>query len=62
MHTIVRDSEDELELDVYYTRHSTEFRRIRLGVTYADSEDADDWRVYLQFTNFFGTHAHGLNW
>ncbi len=51
------------ELDAYYTRHFTEYRRIRLGVTLADSDESgDDVRVYLQFTGMFGSHAHGLNW
>jgi hypothetical protein len=54
--------EDASELDLYYTRHLTEFRRLRLGVTVGDGEQGDFTRVYVQFTNWFGNHAHGLNW
>jgi hypothetical protein len=51
------------ELDLYYTRKFTEFRRVRLGVTLTESDESgDDFRVYLQFTGIFGSHAHGLNW
>ncbi|MEW6073674.1 MAG: hypothetical protein AB1726_13910 [Planctomycetota bacterium] len=51
------------ELDLYATHHFTEFRRLRLGVTLADSDESgSETRVYLQFTNFFGSHAHGINW
>ena len=54
---------DVSELDFYVTHHFTELRRLRLGVTLADSDlDGDSTRVYLQFTNFFGNHAHALNW
>jgi hypothetical protein len=56
-------SADASELDLYYTHYSTEYRRIRFGVTRASSDlDGDETRVYVQFTNFFGSHAHGLNW
>ncbi len=51
------------ELDFYFTRHLTEMRRLRFGVTVAESElESDSVRFYVQFTNFFGNHAHGLNW
>lgn len=51
------------ELDFYVSHHFTELRRIRLGLTLIDSDlDGDSSRVYLQFTNFFGNHAHALNW
>lgn len=54
---------DSSELDFYYTRHLTELRRLRFGVTVADSDlESDSVRFYVQFTNFFGNHAHGLNW
>jgi hypothetical protein len=55
--------DDELtEIEGYYTRHFTEYRRIRLGAVFGDGEIDDDWRFYVQFTSFFGNHAHGLNW
>jgi len=54
-------TEDASELDLYYTRHLTEFRRLRFGVTLGDGVEADT-RAYIQFTNYFGSHAHGLNW
>jgi len=51
------------EFDLYYTRMLNEFRRLRLGVTLGDSDlDGDLFRVYLQFTAFFGTHAHDNKW
>lgn len=53
--------EDASELDLYTTRHLTEFRRLRFGVTLGDGVEADT-RAYVQFTNFFGSHAHGINW
>ncbi len=53
----------ESELDFYYTRHLTELRRLRFGVTAANSDlEGDSVRAYVQFTNFFGNHSHGLNW
>jgi hypothetical protein len=56
--------EDAAELDLYYTWHMTEYRRLRFGVTLAESDfdEADFARGYVQFTNFFGSHAHGINW
>ena len=51
------------ELDLYWTHHFTHLRRLRLGVTLIDDEEhGDDARAYLQFTNIFGTHTHGINW
>jgi len=50
------------EVDVYYTMHLTELRRLRFGVTMSDGDNGDSTRVYVQFTNFFGNHAHGANW
>jgi hypothetical protein len=51
------------ELDLYTTWHLTEFRRLRLGTVFADSDEGgESARVYLQFTAFFGSHAHGLEW
>lgn len=50
------------ELDIHYTRNLTEFRRLRFGVVTGTGEDGDFDQVYVQFTNFFGSHAHGLNW
>ena len=52
---------DASELDFYYTHHLTEYRRVRVGVTLGDGLD-DETRAYVQFTNFFGSHAHGINW
>ena len=54
---------DLSELDLYYTHHFTEFRRLRLGTTLADVDaGGDSFRVYVQFTGFLGAHSHGLNW
>lgn len=52
------------EVDLYFTHHFTEVRRLRFGVTVGDDvEGVDDVvRAYVQFTTWFGTHAHGLNW
>ena len=55
-------NEDASEFDVYYTHHLTEFRRVRFGVTLGDVAGEDFVRGYVQFTNFFGSHAHGVNW
>lgn len=55
-------SADATELDLYYTLHFTEFRRLRFGVTLADEDGDQVARAYVQFTNFFGNHSHGLNW
>ena len=53
----------ESELDLYVTRRSTSFRRLRLGVTLAESDVAgDSTRVFVQFTNIFGAISHGINW
>ena len=30
--------------------------------SWRNHESIDDARAYVQFTNFFGSHAHGLNW
>lgn len=53
--------ETESELDFYFTHDLTEFRRLRFGVTIAEG-DEDSTRAYVQFTNYFGSHAHGINW
>ena len=53
---------DTTELDIYWTKNLTEYRRLRLGVTFGDMDGEDSTRIYLQFTNFFGNHSHGLNW
>ncbi|MDP6519670.1 MAG: hypothetical protein QF599_08290 [Planctomycetota bacterium] len=53
---------DTTELDLYWTRHLTEYRRLRLGATFADEAGEDSNRIYLQFTNYFGNHSHGLAW
>ena len=51
------------EYDAYYTWHLTELSRLRFGLTFADVEDGDDAiRFAIQFTNFLGVHAHGVNW
>ena len=61
--TVEDTDENAYELDAYYTHHFTDFRRLRLGATYGDSDADDDFlRVYLQLTLFFGSHSHGLNW
>lgn len=50
------------ELDIHYTRNLTEFRRLRFGVVTGTGEDGDFDQFYVQFTSFFGLHAHGVNW
>jgi len=55
-------SADASEIDLYYTRHFTEYRRLRFGVTIGEDDGEDANSVYVQFTSFFGNHAHGLNW
>ena len=56
-----RPSADASEVDFYWTHHFTEFRRLRFGTTLGNGVE-DDARVYVQFTSFFGSHAHGVNW
>ncbi len=53
---------DASELDLYYTHNLTEFRRLRFGVTVGEEGGVDSTRAYVQFTNYFGNHFHGLNW
>ena len=52
------------EVDLYFTHHFTEMRRLRFGLTLGDDVDGVEEfaRAYVQFTAYFGTHAHGLNW
>ena len=51
------------EYDVYYTRYLTEFQRLRFAVTAADIDAGDDEvRFTIQYTNYIGPHAHGINW
>jgi hypothetical protein len=50
------------ELDLYYTRNLSEFGRLRLAFTLGDDgEGGDSRRVVLQYTNYIGAHAHGVN-
>ncbi|MFT5288749.1 MAG: hypothetical protein ACI82F_000806 [Planctomycetota bacterium] len=54
---------EQSEITAYYTRQLTEYSRLRLGVTQTDLDDGDDFTAFtVQFTNFFGSHAHGVNW
>lgn len=53
---------DRLEAEVYWTHHFAEWRRLRVGTIWSDTGGEEDWRFYVQFTNFYGSHAHGLNW
>ena len=54
---------DEAELEVYYSWHLTEFRRLRFAVLHNESDDHDDsTRFVVQFTNWIGPHAHSFNW
>jgi len=51
------------EVDVYFTRLLTELRRIRVGATFADSDEfGEEVRAYVQFTAILGSHSHGLDW
>ncbi|MCA9000804.1 MAG: hypothetical protein KDB61_02690 [Planctomycetes bacterium] len=51
------------ELTAYYTRNLTEYSRLRFGVTRTTLDDGNDsTALMVQFTNFFGSHAHGVNW
>ena len=53
----------ESEIVAYYTRNLTELSRLRFGVSLNDSdEDGETTAFLVQYTNFFGSHAHGLNW
>ena len=50
------------EVTVYYTRNLSEFSRLRLGVRLLDSDEGDETAFLVQWTNFLGPHAHGVNW
>ncbi len=51
------------EVEVYWTHYFTELRRMRLGASRFDVEGGDEEsRIYLQFTAYFGSHSHGVNW
>ncbi|MDF1836804.1 MAG: hypothetical protein P1V35_02950 [Planctomycetota bacterium] len=54
---------EQSELTAYYSRNLTEYSRLRVGVTMTETDDGDDsTALMVQFTNFFGSHAHGVNW
>jgi hypothetical protein len=50
------------EFDLYYTRFLTEFQRLRFAVTLRDSDDDQEVRFAIQYTNYIGPHSHGINW
>ena len=55
-----RPQTDEYEL--YYTRHLSEFLRLRLAATHQNSDEfGKATRFTIQLTGFVGAHAHGLN-
>lgn len=54
---------EDSELTLYYTRNLSEFGRLRFAVTQYDSDEGGDaTRLLVQYTNFMGAHAHGVNW
>ena len=55
-------SADASELDLYFTHYLTEVRRLRFGARVGESGGIDENVFYVQFTNFFGNHNHGMNW
>jgi hypothetical protein len=56
------DGEDASELDIYYTRHISEYHRVRLAVRQSSIADEDNFALLVQYTGFVGAHAHGVNW
>ena len=51
------------EVELYYTRHLSEFQRLRFVAAGTDSDiDSDALRFAVQWTGFIGPHSHGLNW
>ena len=50
------------EYDLYYTRFLTEYHRLRFAVTFAESDEGDEARFAIQYTNYIGPHSHGINW
>ena len=57
------ESNDQTQLTAYYTRHLSEYARLRFAVSHASIEQAEDSNRFLvQLTTFFGPHAHGVNW
>lgn len=56
------DGEDASEIDIYYTRHISEYHRVRLAVRQSSIADEDNFALLVQYTGFVGAHAHGVNW
>jgi len=57
------DAPTEDEVTAYYTRHLSEFARLRFAASQRWSdEDGDSTRLLVQLTTYFGPHAHGVNW
>ena len=50
------------EVVLYYTRNLSEFSRLRFGVSFLDADEGDETALLVQWTNFLGAHAHGVNW
>ena len=56
------DNPDATEFDLYYTRHFSEYHRLRLAVRQTSQGEEDVFGLVLQYTGFVGAHAHGVNW
>jgi hypothetical protein len=48
------------ELDLYFTHKSSDFQRLRYGLTLSEHEGENEARLSVQYTLFLGPHAHGV--
>jgi len=54
---------EDAEYSLYYTRHLSEFHRLRLQLGWFDSDvESDAVALTLQYTAIVGPHAHGISW
>ena len=59
----MEDKPDATTYDAYWTRHLSEFLRLRVGVQFRDVDQGEDsTRLALQLTSLVGPHGHGINW
>lgn len=54
---------DATTYEIYYTRRTSEFMRLRFILSYADYDSSPNAvRAVVQLTGFVGPHDHGVNW
>jgi len=51
------------EHSLYWTHHLSHQSRLRLQLDFRESDESEDeTALMVQFTNFLGTHVHGMSW